>query len=247
MDVYINDTTEEIGRQAAEAGAAALQRTLEERGRAQIVVGTGSSQFAMYDRLVELDVDWGRVTVYHLDEYVGMSDDHPASFRRYLRERFEQRLRKPVKEFHYISGDHDPEAECRRLNRLISETPIDVCFIGIGENGHVAFNDPPADFETEDPYIVVELDEACRRQQLGEGWFDSLEDVPTRAISMSVKQIMSARTIICTVPDRRKAEAVRDAVEGPVTPEAPASILQEHPHCLLFLDQAAAAKLTSAG
>jgi glucosamine-6-phosphate deaminase len=171
---------------------------------------------------------------------------HPASFRRYLWERFARRLPLPLRTFHYLDAEGDAAAECERAGELIRRRLIDAAFVGIGENGHLAFNDPPADFATERPYIVVELDEACRRQQLGEGWFPSLDDVPRRAISMSIRQILKSRTIVCTVPDARKAAAVKAAVEGPVTPAVPASILQEHPDCHLFLDAAAAALLTPA-
>jgi glucosamine-6-phosphate deaminase len=160
-----------------------------------------------------------------------------------LWERFASRLPLPLREFHFLNGERNPSAECRRVGDIIREHPIDVAFVGIGENGHLAFNDPPADFDTDEPYIVVELDEACRRQQLGEGWFPTLEDVPHQAISMSVRQIMKSAAIICTVPDRRKADAVRNAVEGTVTPDVPASILQDHGLCTLFLDEPAASLL----
>jgi glucosamine-6-phosphate deaminase len=201
----------------------------------------------MLGRLVsEPGIDWSRVTAFHLDEYVGMSTDHPASFRRYLKERFVDRLPVPIGAFHYIDAELDPEAECRRLAELIAPVTIDVAFVGIGENGHLAFNDPPADFRTEEPYLVVELDEACRRQQLGEGWFESLEAVPERAISMSVRQIMKSAAIVCTVPDARKATAVARTLNGPVTPDVPASILQRHPDCHLYLDVHSAGELEAA-
>jgi glucosamine-6-phosphate deaminase len=237
-----------MGAAAAAAGAEKMREALRERGEVNIIVATGASQFEMLDALrQEQGVEWGRVTVFHLDEYVGLSIEHPASFRKYLKERFEDRLPGPVRAFHYIDGEDDPEAECARVGALIAEAPIDVAFVGIGENGHLAFNDPPADFEIERPYLVVDLDEACRRQQQGEGWFPTLEDVPRRAISMSVRQILKSGTIICTVPDERKAEAVRNAVEGPVCPEVPASILQEHDACTLYLDEPAASLLTGGG
>lgn len=233
-----------MGAEAARTGAALIRQALTQNGQAHIILATGASQFDMLDRLVRAkDVDWPEVTAFHLDEYIGLPEGHPASFRKYLRERFARRLPEPIGQFHYIHADDDPEAECERLGRLITPVNIDVAFIGIGENGHLAFNDPPADFETDAPYLVVRLDEACRRQQMGEGWFDALEDVPQRAISMSVRQIMKANTLICSVPDERKAEAVREAVEGPVTPEVPASILQTHPNCHLFLDASSAALL----
>jgi glucosamine-6-phosphate deaminase len=189
-------------------------------------------------------VDWNRVTAFHLDEYIGMPITHPASFRKYLKERFVDRLPQPLAAFHYINGEGDGAAECRRLNDIIAAHPIDVAFVGIGENGHLAFNDPPADFETDEPYLVVNLDEACRRQQLGEGWFPTLEDVPQQAISMSIRQILKADTILCSVPDARKAEAVRASLEGPVTPNVPASILQRHESTTVYLDVASAALLS---
>jgi glucosamine-6-phosphate deaminase len=183
------------------------------------------------------------VTAFHLDEYAGMPISHPASFRRYLKERFVEKLPAPPRAFYWIDGEGDLAAECRRLNAIIARHPIAVAFIGIGENGHLAFNDPPADFETEAPYIVVNLDDACRRQQLGEGWFPTLDDVPQQAISMSIRQIFKSEQIVCTVPDRRKAQAIQVAVEGPVTPQVPASILQQHPRTTLFLDRDSASLL----
>lgn len=244
MRVRVYDSKQEMAASAAAEGAAVIRDALAARGAARVVVATGASQFEMLESLVqEPEIDWGRVTGFHLDEYLGMPATHPASFRRYLRERLVERLPTPIGAFHYIDGEADAERECERLGELISAGPVDVAFVGIGENGHLAFNDPPADFDTARPYLVAELDEACRQQQLGEGWFASLEEVPRRAISMSVRQIMKTGTIICTVPDERKSVAVRGAVEGPVTPDVPASILQLHPDCRLFLDRAAASLL----
>jgi glucosamine-6-phosphate deaminase len=232
------------GAAAANDGAAAVRAALGERSRANIVLATGTSQFEMLDALVrEPQIDWHRVTAFHLDEYVAIPVSHRASFRLYLWQRFVTRLPLPLRAFHWIDGEADPARECARLGAIVRRHPIDVAFVGIGENGHLAFNDPPADFETDEPYIVVELDEACRRQQLGEGWFQTLDDVPRRAISMSVRQILSARKIVCTVPDSRKAEAIRAAVEGPVTPLVPASILQRHPDATLHLDADSASLL----
>jgi len=245
MEIVIGETKEVCGEKAAAHGAAVLRQAIQENGSANIVVATGASQFEMLAALVKADgIDWTRVTGFHLDEYIGMPMTHPASFRKYLKERFVDRLPSPLAAFHYVNGENDPEAECRRLGRIIAEHPIDVAFIGIGENGHLAFNDPPADFETEEPYLVVDLDEACRRQQLGEGWFPTLDDVPTRAISMSIRQILTSAAIVCTVPDERKARAVKGAVEGPVTPQCPSSILQQHAATTLFLDSASASLLS---
>lgn len=244
MNVHIYETKEETGRAAAQDGAQLLRDALHSRGEANIVLATGASQFELLETLVAApDLDWSRVTAFHLDEYIGLSVDHPASFRRYLRERFVQRLPMPLRAFHEIDGEDDGRAECDRLNSLIGQRPVDVAFVGIGENGHLAFNDPPADFNTETPYIVVRLDEACRRQQLGEGWFPTLEDVPGQAISMSIHQIMKAQAIVCTVPEERKAKAVKAALEGPVTPEVPASILQRHPSVRFYLDRDSASLL----
>jgi glucosamine-6-phosphate deaminase len=181
--------------------------------------------------------------MFHLDEYIGLPEASPASFRKYLKERFLEKL-PPLKAAHLVNGEADPGAECKRLNWLIRNNPIDVALIGIGENGHIAFNDPPANFETDEPYIVVELDEPCRRQQLGEGWFKSLDEVPVQAISMSVRQILKSNHIICSVPDTRKAQAVKDSLEGPVRISCPASVLQTHLNCTFYLDEAAASLLS---
>jgi glucosamine-6-phosphate deaminase len=231
--------------QAAADGAQAIRAALAARGAASVIVATGASQFDVLAALVaQPDIAWNRVTAFHLDEYAGLPLSHPASFRLYLWQRFVSQLPLPLQAFHWISGEGDCQRECDRLAAAISRQTIDVAFVGIGENGHLAFNDPPADFQTEAPYLVVHLDEACRRQQLGEGWFATLDDVPRQAISMSVRQILKSRQIIGTVPDARKAEAVRNAVEGPVGPQHPASILQQHPATTLYLDEAAASLLT---
>ncbi|MGC9520471.1 MAG: glucosamine-6-phosphate deaminase [Anaerolineae bacterium] len=243
MQILIFERKDEMGAAAAEQTAAWLNAAIAQRGEANLILATGASQFEMLASLVEQPVDWSKVTGFHLDEYIGLPESHPASFRRYLKERFVSQV-PDLKAFHFVNGEAaDPVAECRRLGALLEGRVIDVACIGIGENGHLAFNDPPADFETEEPFIVVELDETCRRQQLGEGWFPTLADVPKRAISMSIRQIMESQAIVCTVPDARKAEAVRKAVEGPVTNELPASVLQTHPRCVLYLDEASAALL----
>ena len=244
MQVIVADNKQSLGHQAARAGALLIRQAIAQRGRANIVLATGSSQFDMLAALVhEKDIHWNLVSVFHLDEYIGLPIEHPASFRLYLWERFHRKLPLPLHALHYIDGQADPTAECRRLAAVIKHYAIDVAFIGIGENGHLAFNDPPADFHVEDPYIVVNLDEACRRQQLGEGWFSSLDAVPTQAISMSCRQILKSRAIICSVPDRRKAVAVMAAVEGQVAPSVPASILQEHGDVTLYLDPESASML----
>jgi len=238
MITTISPNKPAMGLLAAQKGASFIRKAISEQGAANIIVATGASQFEMLAELVQQDIDWSKVTAFHLDEYIGIPETHPASFRKYLRERFASLV--PLKEFNYVNAETDPYGECERLGRKIQDFPIDVAFIGIGENGHIAFNDPPADFETEAPYIVVNLDEACRRQQLGEGWFPTLEDVPEKAISMSVRQIMKSKVIICTVPDERKADAVFHTLHDPVSPACPATILREHQEGYLFLDEAAA-------
>jgi glucosamine-6-phosphate deaminase len=234
--------THELGSAAAEHAASAMKRAIHERKRARILAATGASQFEFLGALTaRTDVDWSRVEMFHLDEYVGIPSTHPASFQRYLRER----LIEPtgIKHFHMLDGDKDPREVCRQVGREIQSAPIDCAFVGIGENGHLAFNDPPADFDTTEPYLIVKLDDACRRQQVGEGWFRTFDDVPSKAISMSIKQILASREIVCVVPDLRKAEAVRHCLAGPVSPMAPASILQTHPNTTVYLDTASASLL----
>lgn len=238
MELNIFDTKESMGKAAAEKAAGILKDAIKKKGQATFIIATGASQFEFLENLTTIpSIDWDKTIMFHLDEYIGLPEDHPASFRKYLRERFVKKVNPGV--VHFIEGDaQDPKKVCERLNRIISQKEIDVAFVGIGENGHLAFNDPPADFDIEYPYLIVELDEACRKQQLGEGWFESLDDVPKRAISMSVKQIMKSKSIICTVPDKRKAEAVKNCFEGDiVSPEYPASILKKHDHCFVFLDK----------
>ena len=241
MDLRIFPTRQELGRAAAERAAAAIREGLAARGRSSIVVPAGASQLELLAALVPArGIDWTLVTLFHLDEYIGMPVTHPASFRKFVKERIVERLPAKPAAVHYLDGEGDAAAECRRMGDLIAGQTIDLALVGIGENGHLAFNDPPADFEAEAPYLVVNLDEACRRQQLGEGWFPTLADVPQQAISMSVRQIMKSRVVVCTVPDQRKAKAAAAAIEGPVTPQVPASILQRHPACAMLLDEAAA-------
>jgi glucosamine-6-phosphate deaminase len=246
-DVRILPDVTALARTAADEAAAVIRQAVARRGMAHAMFATGNSQLAFIDALVS-DTDgvpWGDVVVFHMDEYVGMGPEHPASFQRWIRHRIVE-LARP-RAAHYLDGLADPEAECRRYAALLQRFPLDLCCLGIGENGHLAFNDPPADFDTQEPYLAVDLDEACRRQQLGEGWFPTLESVPRKAISMSIKQIVKSERIVCTVPDRRKAPAVRGAVEGPVTNRLPASILQTHPACDLFLDAPAASLLQGRG
>ena len=244
MEKFIYKTKQEMGVAAAASAARAINKAIEDKGSANIVLATGTSQIQTLKNLVDADgIDWPRVTMFHLDEYIALGADHPASFRKFLKERFVDRV-PGLKSVHFVNGDSgDPQQECQRVGSLIAEHPIDAAMVGIGENGHLAFNDPPADFETEEPYLVVELDEKCRKQQLGEGWFETLEQVPRRAISMSIRQIVKSACLIVTVPDERKAEAVKNALEGKVTPMCPASILQQHGNCKIFLDAEAASLL----
>ncbi len=247
MKIHVFDDKITCGKHAAETGAQIIRTAIEKKGEANIIVATGASQFEMLEALVRLPgIRWDRVTAFHLDEYVGIPITHPASFTAYLWERFQKQLPLPLRAFHYLDGERDAEKVCREVGSLIGALSIDLAFVGIGENGHLAFNDPPADFETDAPYLIVALDEACRRQQMGEGWFKTFADVPTHAISMSVRQIMKSGVIICTVPDQRKAVAVKNSLEGPVTNTVPASILTKHPACEIFMDKPAASLLKNA-
>jgi glucosamine-6-phosphate deaminase len=234
-----------LGAAAAERAATLLREAVASRGRAHVIAATGASQFEFLDALAQAPrIDWAKAVFFHLDEYVALPESHPASFRRYLKERIVERVHPGA--FHFIDGEAaDPEAECRRVGAILATHPIDLAFVGVGENGHLAFNDPPADFEEEAPYIVVKLDEACRRQQLGEGWFARLEDVPRRAISMSIRQILKSQQILCIVPDARKARAVHECFDMEVSLLRPASILQRHPRTTLFLDPDSAALFES--
>ena len=242
MEIIISETKQILGLKAAKAGGELIREAILKRGAANIIVATGASQFEMLNELVKEDIDWSVVTAYHLDEYIGISDTHPASFRKYLKERFVDIV--SPKEFIYVNGNDDPYQECLRLGNLIYKHPIDIAFVGIGENGHLAFNDPPADFDTKEAYLVVTLDEECRHQQMGEGWFPTFSDVPEKAISMSIKQIMKSGNIICCVPDLRKAEAVKKTVEDNISPLAPASILRQHEAISLYLDVDSASLLS---
>jgi glucosamine-6-phosphate deaminase len=241
VKLIISKTKEILGKTAAIQGTQLIRKAIREKGVANIILATGSSQFEMLKELVKAKIDWSSVRAFHLDEYIGISEFHPASFRRYLKERFVD-IVTPM-EFNYINGNADPEVECERLGIVINANPIDVAFVGIGENGHLAFNDPPADFETGQAYISVTLNDDCRQQQLGEGWFPTIDDVPEKAISMSIRQIMKSKTIICCVPDLRKASAVKSTMESPVSPEIPASILRKHQAVWLYLDTESASLL----
>jgi|LakMenEpi03Aug12_release.lakeMendotaPanAssembly.Ray.scaffolds.fasta_scaffold14112_8 glucosamine-6-phosphate deaminase len=243
MKVLVAKNRDAMGNYSGNRGADLLAAAIDRYGFATLLVATGSSQFEVLAHLVaSTKVDWSKVDAFHLDEYIGVSREHPASFCGYLEERFVKRV--PLRSFHYLDGTKSAAEVAREASAKIRDRRIDVAMVGIGENGHLAFNDPPADFVTEEPYIIVELDEACRRQQVGEGWFATLDDVPKQAISMSIRQIMKAENIICSVPDARKALAVKNSVEEPVSPKIPASILQKHPEVELVIDDAAASLLS---
>jgi glucosamine-6-phosphate deaminase len=236
-----------LGAAAAERAVTLLRDAIASQGRAHVIAATGTSQFEFLEALaLAPGVDWSKTVFFHLDEYVALPEAHPASFRRYLKERIVERVHPGS--FHFIDGEAtDPEAECRRVGAILATHAIHVAFVGVGENGHLAFNDPPADFGVEAPYIVVSLDEACRRQQLGEGWFARLEDVPGQAISMSIRQILKSREILCIVPDARKARAVHECLDLEVSPLRPASILQRHPCTTFFLDEDSARLIETRG
>ena len=246
MRVCIYNTPVELGKSAGKDAAELIRKAIEANGTANIILATGTSQFETLNQLIsEKNIDWSKVVMFHLDEYIGLSINHPASFVKYLQERFLARVPK-LKAAHLINGEADPIEECKRIGNLIRKHPIDMALIGIGENGHLAFNDPPADFETEEPYIIVKLDEACRKQQMGEGWFKFFEDVPIRAISMSIKQILQSKNIICSVPENRKAMAVKNTLGKDVSNLYPATILQVHKNCTIYLDKDSAAMLDDA-
>ncbi|UCH66332.1 MAG: glucosamine-6-phosphate deaminase [Ignavibacterium sp.] len=245
MQIKKYSNKELMGREAAHTGAEKIRTAINSKDSASIILATGVSQFELLEHLVKEDIDWSNVTGFHLDEYIDIDETHPASFRKYLKERFVNKVK--IKQFHFINGNNVPEKECSRLGEIISDHKIDVAFIGIGENGHLAFNDPPADFETEQPYIIANLDEICRMQQLGEGWFPNLENVPNKAISMSIKQILKSKTIICTVPDERKARVVSRTLNEEISPLIPATILKTHSDTFLFLDEGSASLINNKG
>ena len=243
MVIRVFDDKALLGRAAADQAADAIRLAIQKNNRARMIAATGVSQFELLDALTGLSgIDWERVELFHLDEYIGLPADHPASFRNYLRARLIDKV--GITHHHLLDGEQDPAEVIRIVGDAVQRAPIDVALVGIGENGHLAFNDPPADFDTEEPYLVVTLDDACRRQQLGEGWFQNLSDVPRQAISMGIRQILRAEEVIAVVPDARKAKAVAACCEGEISPLAPASILRTHPNTTLYLDRSSAALLS---
>jgi glucosamine-6-phosphate deaminase len=244
VEIKIFPDKQALASAAADRAATIIRNSITQRGHARITAATGASQFEFLEALTSLPkIDWGRVEMFHLDEYLGIPENQPASFCKYLRERLIDKA--GVGRYHLLNDTGNPAAVIKEVGRELQRAPIDVAFVGVGENGHLAFNDPPADFDTDAPYAVVTLDEACRRQQLNEGWFSSLEHVPKCAISMTIRQILNANEILCIVPDARKAQAVKNCFEGSVSPMAPASALQRHPVVTVYLDWPSSSLLSS--
>lgn len=235
-----------LARAAADHAATAIRRAITERRRARIIAATAASQLEFLDALTKAQgIDWPKVEVFHLDEYIGLPASHPGSFRRMLMEQLVTKT--GIERYHLLEGDApDPAATVRDIGKELASAPIDIAFLGIGENGHIAFNDPPANFTTEEPYIIVDLDEDCRRQQVGEAWFAHISLVPQRAISMSPRQILKAKELLVIVPDQRKAQAVKACLEGEISPMTPASILRRHSNATLYLDRDSASLLSPA-
>jgi glucosamine-6-phosphate deaminase len=244
MDLRILRTAEEQGIAAARYAAEVINEYISQQGGARIVLSTGASQFEFLKAFVKMEIVWSKVEVFHLDEYINMSEEHPASFIKYLRERFVNYV--PIKKMHYVIGNGDVEKNIAALTEEILKAPIDVALIGIGENAHIAFNDPPANFETREAYMVVKLDDTCREQQFKEGWFPSKEEVPTVAITMTVHQIMQSKVIISCVPYASKANAVKRTMEDPISNETPSTILKTHKNFSLFLDHDSASGIFNA-
>jgi len=232
-----------LGAAAAEQAAAAIRRAIAEKGQARIIAATAASQLEFLDALTKAPgIDWTKVEAFHLDEYIGLPITHPGSFRKMLTEQLVAKT--GIARYHLLEGDAtDPAAAVREVSQQLASARVDIAFLGIGENGHIAFNDPPADFETEEPYIIVKLDEACRLQQVGEAWFADISQVPKQAISMSARQILKAKEILAVVPDKRKAQAIKACFEGEISPMAPASILRRHANATVYLDTNSASLL----
>lgn len=243
MQLKIFDDRNSLGQAATAQASGAIQRAIAERGTARIIGASAASQFEFLEALTATPgIDWQRVELFHLDEYIGLPMTHPASFCKFLQERLISKT--GIGNYHLLDGEQDPAEVIRRANDAIRSAPIDVAFVGIGENGHLAFNDPPADFETEEPFLIVTLDEACRLQQVGEGWFPNLQAVPQRAISMSVRQVLKSREILAVVPGPKKAQAIHACFDGPISPNAPSSVLRTHANATIYLDRESAALLS---
>lgn len=242
MEVKVFANPQLLGHEAAVLSAQIIRESIGRSGGARIVLSTGASQFDFFQAFIEQDIDWSKVEMFHLDEYVNLPETHPASFRKYLKQRFVNAV--GLKNAHFVNGEGDVAQNIRLLSEQLRKAPIDLALIGIGENAHIAFNDPPADFDTRAAYITVQLDEACKRQQVGEGWFPSVDDVPKQAITMTVHQILQSQAIISCVPHKVKAHAVKQTLESDVTNRIPATILKTHPNWTLLLDQKSASALS---
>lgn len=244
MEIQIFDDDHKLAAAAAQKAATVMRKAIEAHDEARIIVATGTSQFDFLRELIAMPaLDWTKVELFHLDEYIGLAPDHPASFNRYIRERLIQNV--PIRQYHLLDGSQDPQQIISAVSAQLGRAAVNIAFTGLGENGHLAFNDPPADFDNEDSYIVVKLAEASRKQQFAEGWFPSLEAVPKTAITMTIRQILKAEEILCLATGERKAKAVASSFEGAISPMAPASILRTHPHATIFLDSAASQNLHS--
>ena len=241
MKVVISENSQQLGKLAAEQAAKVINDAINKKGNARIILSTGASQFDTLSALIKAIPDWSRVEMFHLDEYIGIPVTHPASFRKYLFERFVSQIN--LKRAVFVNGEGDIRKNIEYLIRELTEKPIDLGIIGIGENGHIAFNDPPANLETEEPYIVVDLNETCKKQQVREGWFPTAEDVPKQAISMSVKQILKCNTIISSVPHSVKAEAVKKTLDQEPNKMVPATMFKTHHDLTLFIDNNSASLL----
>ena len=241
VEIFIKK--EDMGRASASFVVGNINQAIKEKGFANLILGTGASQYPLLEVLLKERLDWAKINLFHLDEYIGLSNQHSASFRRFLKERVADKVN--PKNVYYLQGDADDiDAEIKRYEKLLKDNPVDVACIGIGENGHIAFNDPAvADFNDPAYLKVVEMDEACRKQQVGEGWFPTIEHVPGKAVTLTITAIMDCKVLCCTVPDERKSEAVYHALYGGINTSCPASILRKHDNAVLFLDRFAATKI----
>lgn len=241
MKARVSENSEQLGKEAAEYTAKILNEIISKKGKARLVLSTGASQIDTLKELVKLKVEWNKVEMFHLDEYVDLSESHPASFRKYLKERFVNLIN--LKKAYFVNGEGDIESHIKYLTEEIRKEPIDLGLIGIGENAHIAFNDPPADLETREAFITVNLDEDCKKQQVGEGWFPTVSDVPSQAITMTVHQIMQCEIIVSCVPRKTKANAIKLTLENDVTAQIPATMLKTHSNWTLFLDEDSASSV----
>src|SRR5580700_966133 len=245
MLLKVFEDRDSLGQAAAAQAASAIRRAIAEQGRARVVGASAASQFEFLEALTATpDIDWEKVELFHLDEYIGLAMTHPARFCKFLQDRLIAKI--GIRKYHLLDGSQDPAEVIRSVGNAITASPIDIAFLGIGENGHIAFNDPPADFDTEEPYITVALHHACRLQQVGEGWFKNLDEVPKHAISMSVRQGLKAKEILAVVPDARKAPAIKACFVAEISPMAPSSILRNHPNATVYLDRQSSALLSPA-